>query len=369
MGKYINIENITALSLEKYLLINDWIREYNFPNKNLMVFHSGDETLVFPSNEKFVDFYASLPKVLDLLSELQDKPVREVIKEITTSYHDLLEFRIKSDDSKNGELPLDYAAECIDGIKELILYSACAEQLRRPVCFKTTNNAKNVLNSFKLAQTEIGSFIINIDIQVADENEQYSLDGIEENSGIEHKVVERIGTAIKQVDKIAKDIELFEEIVPSAYESGITANMCDALLKLKPDSIDAEIETKIRYASACGNRDVEVVKMKRNHFFTMNEISKRYRENNTQGKVEAIGYVTSLNKRKMDDVRADRIIHAVVEINGGTRTVVAELCEDDYRVACDAHRDAERVMISCMLDMSKKIYKYLSVDEFRIIHE
>ena len=38
-------------------------------------------------------------------------------------------------------------------------------------------------------------------------------------------------------------------------------------------------------------------------------------------------------------------------------------------VACDAHRDAERVMISGMLDMSKKIYKYLSVDEFRIIHE
>jgi len=369
MGEYINIKDITALSLERYLVFNDWTRKYDFPNKNLMVFYYNDEILVVPASEKFKDFYTSLPKVVDLLAELYEKSVQDIIKEITSSYHDLLEFRIKSEFSENGKLPLDYAAECIEGIKDLILYSACAEQYKRPVCMKTTSNAKEVLNNFKLAQTEVGSFVINIDIQVMDEEEQYTLEGTDMNGGIEHRVVQRIGRAINQVDAIVNDGNLFEEIVANAYESGITANMCDAMLKLNPILPGAEIETKIRYASACGKSDTEVVKMRGSHFYTMNEISKRYRENDTQMPVEVVGYITSLNKKKMDEVHSDRVIHAVVDFNESMRTVIAELCDEDYRVACDAHRDGEKVFIRGVLDMSRRTYRFIKIDGFGIINE
>lgn len=364
-----NYKNITAASIERYLLFKNWKRNYDFPNKHMMVFELGDEILAFPASEKYKDFYVSVPNTIESIAIIYNKSIREILKEISSSYHDLLEFRIKSEVSENGELPLDYASECIEGIKELILYSACAEQFKKPVCFRTTNNAKNVLNNFKLAQTEVGSFVINIDIQVMDEEEQYTLSGVDIGGGIEHKVVQRIGTAIKQIDRITNDINLFDEIVPNAYESGITANMCEAMLKLKPDSPSAEIETKIRYASACGNRDVEVVKMKGKHFYTMNEISKSYRENNSQEHIEIIGYITSLNKKKINDVQSDRVIHVIADINGNMRSVVAELCEEDYRTACNAHRDGEKVLISGVLDMSKKIYRYLRVDEFRIVSE
>lgn len=369
MNNNCNIKNITAASLERYLLLNEWVRNYDFSNKNMMVFEFKNEVLAFPASEKFSDFYISLPNVLETLSHLYEKKVRDIVKEINASYHDLLEFRIKSEISNDGQLPLDYAFECIEGIKELILYAACAEQTNQPVCFRVTNNAKNLLNGFKLAQTEVGSFVINIDIQVADEEEQYTLDGIPVESGMEHMVIQRIGQAIKQIDEITKDIDLFDEIVANAYESGVTANICESLMKLKPDSSNAEIETKIRYASVYGKREVDIIKIQNGHFYTMNEISKHYRENESEMLVSVEGYITSLNKKKIDEVHSDRIIRAVVDVNGDMRTVSAELCDEDYRIACDAHRDGEKIYISGMLDTSKKIYKFLRVDSFSIVSE
>jgi len=364
-----NLKNITAASLERYLLINGWIRNYDFLNRNLMVFELNEEILAFPASEKFTDFYAVLPNILESLSYLYDKSESDISKEIAASYRDLLEFRIKADFSNEGQLPLDYASECIDGIKELILYAACAEQFKQPVCFRITNNAKNLLNSFRLSQTEVGSFVINIDIQVADEEEQYTLNGIEVDSGIEHMVVERIGQAIKQIDVITKDYKLFSEIIDDAYATGVTANMCDALMKLKPDALDAEIETKIRYATACGKKETDVIKIKNHHFYIMNEISRYYKSQDSQVTTSVEGYITSLNKKRIDIVHADRVIRAVVDLNGVMRSVIAELCEADYRIACDAHRDGEKIFISGILDTSKRIYRFLRVESFGIIKE
>lgn len=369
MSDNCNIRNITVASLERYLLLNKWIRNYDFCNKNMMVFELNDEVLAFPASEKFSDFYIRLPNVLETLSHLYEKKVRDIVKEITASYHDLLEFRIKAEISNDGQLPLDYASECIEGIKELILYAACAEQTNQPVCFRVTNVAKNLLNEFKLAQTEVGSFVINIDIKVADEEEQYTLDGIEVQSGMEHMVMQRIGQAIKQIDEITKDNDLFDEIIADAYKSGVTANICESLMKLKPDASNAEIETKIRYATVYGKRETDIVRIQNSHFYTMSEISKHYRENESEMLVSVQGYVTSLNKKKIDEVHSDKVIRAVVDVNGNLRTVSAELCDEDYRIACDAHRDGEKILIKGVLDMSKKIYRFLNVDTFTIIPE
>lgn len=73
MSDNCNIRNITVASLERYLLLNKWIRNYDFCNKNMMVFELNDEVLAFPASEKFSDFYIRLPNVLETLSHLYEK--------------------------------------------------------------------------------------------------------------------------------------------------------------------------------------------------------------------------------------------------------------------------------------------------------
>lgn len=361
---------ITAASLEKYLLLNDWVRDYGFQNRKLMVFRLDDETIAMPSSERYKDFYVTLPDILETLSYIYDKSCKEVVKEITSSYYDLLEFRIISKISEDGELPLGYASNCIDGLKELILYSACAEQSQEPICLRTTNNAKEILDNFKLAQTDTGSFIINIDIKVVnEENEQLMLPNCEPEAPVEHKIVKRIGTAIQQIDKITKEQTTIDEILPTAFKSGITANMCDALMKLKPDNVDANIKTKIRYASAICQKinDIEMVEIKGNHFYVMGEIAKRYRSVKNIKQAVICGNIKSLDKTLIDRHRYRRMITLVGLIDGKERTIKAELGEEDHKIACNAFRDECSVEIRGVLDMSNKIWEMRQVDLFRII--
>lgn len=364
------IFNITASSLEKYLLFKNWKRDYGFKNRNQMVFYLDEETLVIPASEKYKDFYMVLPDVLENLSELYNKPVIDIVKEINSSYHDLLEFRIKSKLSEDGELPLGYASDCIVGLKELILYSACAEQHQEPICLRTTNNAKEILNNFKFAQTDVGSFIINIDIKVVDEeNEQLVLQGCEGESSVEHKIVKRIGTAIRQIDEVAQEKVKLDDMLPTAYQLGITANMCDALMKLKPHNDEVAIETKIRYASAISQKinDGEIVEIRSNHFYTMDEIAKRYRNVENAENCIVCGYIKSLDKVAIAPHRYKRMITIISNLDGKDRTVKAELCDEDHRMACDAFRDECEIEIQGLLDRSKKVWEMQLVEEFKII--
>ena len=366
------LTNITAASLEKYLLFKNWVRNYDFKNKKLMVFEWEGESLVIPASEKYKDFYIILPEVIEALSEIYGKSSFEIIKEITASYYDLLQFRIKSKISDEGELPLGYASNCIQGLKDLILYSACAEGHPEAVCLRATNNAKEVLDNFRLAQTEVGSFIINIDIKVVDEeNEQFSLPGIQPNYPIEHKIVKRIGKAIQQIDDITKEQSKMDEILVNAYKSGVTANICDALLKLKPESTDAEIETTIRYASSLSQKvnDIEVVNIRGSHFYVIDEISKRYRDRDKNQQAVIKGIIKSLNRKKIDEVHQERNISVISLIDGQYRVIKGELDEESYRKACDAFRDEYEIEISGILDMSSKNWSMKHIDNFKVLHK
>ena len=274
---------LSATSIEKYLLLNGWKRDYSFNNKKMMVFENEQDSqdrIAFPASEKYIDFYPKVNDMLETLSFYNQKDIEQIVKEMKISYFDRLEFRVKSNLSDDGKLPLGYATNCIEGLKNLVLYAACAEKNAQPLCLRATADANNIVDNFKLAQTDIGSFVINIDIQVVDDNnEQLWLDGIESlDISDEHKIVERIYKGLDQINQIVTEEDSLDNILQDAYKTGITANMCDALLKLKPEKENAQIDTTFRYASAITNKTdvVNQVSIKNNHFYVMDEISRFY---------------------------------------------------------------------------------------------
>lgn len=186
---------------------------------------------------------------------------------------------------------------------------------------------------------------------------------------MEHKIVKRIGKAIQQIDEVVKEPDKLERILPNAYESGVTVNICDALMKLKPENTDAEIETKIRYASAVSQKsdDVEMVSICGNHFYVMDQISRRYRTNEDAQNIVLRGYVKSLKKDMIAKNRYKREISVLIWDKGGFRSVKAELGEEDYSNACDAHKEGKHIEIKGNLDMSSKNWKFIHVDKFTII--
>ena len=375
MKNYIyGIYNITAASIDRYLQLNAWTRNYNFSNRCMMVYTSSNgfpKTIAIPASEEFDDFYSIVNNVIELLQKKENRSEIEIIKDITTTFIDRLEIRVISEITEDGKIPLEYAADCVEGLKELILYSVCAEQSARPICYRATDYAKSLLNRFKLAQTEKGSFILNVDIEVVDENnEQTVLAGCDIPVPFEHKVIERIGTAIGQVDAIVQNQRQLNETAENAFEDGITANMCDAFLKMRPISDTDKVAATIRYASSLMNRTgrIEQIEMRANHFLVIDELAKIYRDKVAIQEVTLTGMIRSLSKRTESDGNL-KTIRLYTTFDGSPRTVTISLTDAQYRIACDAHRDELEVSVSGELDMSERYWVMNNVTGFSPITE
>ena len=324
--------------------------------------------MAIPSSEDYEDFYTIVQNALEMLSKTERRSVVELIKDINTAFIDRLEFRIISNISEDGKLPIEYASDCLEGLKDLILYAACAEQSAKPICFRATDMAKSYLNKLRLAQTEKGSFILNVDIKVVDEkDEQVIMDDFEVPTPFEHKVIQRIGTAIEQIDLIVKNERQLTETAETAYESGITANMCDALMKLRPTSDSDKIATTIRYASAITKKtgEKQSVDIEAKHFLVIDELSRIYRDKVCFLDVTLTGIVRALARK--DDIAGEiKTIKLCTPYEGNMRTVSMTLSDEQYRIACDAHKEGYEVVVSGELDMSDRLWSMDNITDFRI---
>lgn len=372
-----NLKGITSASIEKYLLFTGWIRDDTFRNPRMWVFKNKlDPELIIavPASEKATDFYPRVYSLIQTLSAINEKSEQEIIDSLKSAYTDRLQFRIITKESKGGKIPLDYAARCIEGLKDLVLYAACAEENAKPVCVRTYNSAKRALERFQFGQTQIGSFIINIDVQVADEeNEQLYLAEatIPPEESPEHKIIKRIGTAITQIDNVANRQVEVGDLIEDAYIDGITANMCDALAKLNPEkSEDVMIETSVYYAEAL-TQTVEPPKictLDNAHFLFIDEISKRYKDCTLIEDVTLEGTIKMLSKSTSNDGdEEENTVRLLTKIDGQMRSITLHLSPENHMLACNAYRDDNEVNVSGTIDKSGKYWFFTEVTEFKVI--
>ena len=370
-----SLNGITPASIEKYLSFTGWKRDTSFANPKLMVFQNDNEgnlRIAVPATTAISDYITRVYDLILTLSSLTDCAENDIIASLKSAYTDRMQFRIIAESSKNGKIPLDYAARCIEGLKELVLYAACAEEKACPVCVRTFNNAKVNLDKFQFEQTEIGSFIFNVGVQVADEdNEQLFLPEVNPQpyEPPEHRIVKRIEKAILQIDDVAERRITMSNLVKNAYEEGITANMCDAISMLKPEDGDIELETSIHYAEAITRAVIPptVRKFDNIHFALVDDISKRYKDCTLIEDVTLRGMINMLSKSASAVEEGENTVRLFTKIEGKSRAVTLHLSPENHTLACDAYRDDREVEVSGVIDKSGKYWFFSEVNSFRVI--
>lgn len=370
-----NLIGITATSIDKYLLFTGWSKDETFGNPNVWMYSKTSDPelrLAVPSSETLKDFYPSVYRVIQTLAILDNRSEPEIINSIKSAYSDRMQFRIIFDESKNGEIPLEYAAQCINGLKDLVLYAACAEEKAKPICNKSYNSAKQYLDNFRFGQTQVGSFIINIDVPVVDESsEQFYMPEVTNPTADlpEHKIIKRIEKAISQVDSVTKGSVHVADLIENGYEEGITANMCDALSKLKPEgSADIKVETSIYYAEAITHavEPPKVCFINYEHFMYIEEISKRYKDCTLIEDVTLEGTIKMLLKNSVDG-EDENIVSLLTKIDNKLRSIMLHLSLRDHTAACNAYRDDKEVQVSGTLDKSGRRWFFSEVNAFNVI--
>ncbi len=372
-----NLRGITAASVEKYLRFSGWERDLDFANHRLWVFYYREDPefrLAIPSNDTSKEFFTKLYDIIFTLSDFQGRSHEEIIEAMKSAYVDRIQFRIISEVTKDGKLPLSYATRCIEGLKELVLYAACAEESARPICLRAFNHARTSLDKFQFAQTGYGSFVFNIDVCIVDEeNEQEYLREVIDQfpDSDEHKIVKRIKTAIEQIDSAVERTAEIRDLVATGYQDGVTANICDALGKLRPEGTeDIQVETTFRFAEAITQSIEEPARttLSNIHFMVADEISKRFKDRNLIEDVALTGTIKMLTKENNPDSNEnENTIRLVTRIDGKPRSISVHLSAADHIAACDAYRDDREVEISGTLDKSQSRWFFTEVTEFKVL--
>lgn len=377
MNSYLlkSIYGISSSSIEKFLLLTGWTKDYFFKNKNILLFKNVDDplfTIAVPSNSNIIDYYDRIYDVIQNLCKYYNKEENDIITSLKNIYSDRIQFRIITEKSKDGKLPLDYAARCIDGLRNLVLYAACAEENAKPICRRTCASAISSTEKFQFGQTELGSYVFNIDVQVVDEKTEqiFFTDKMPLLSQpAEHKIIKRIERAFDQIEEVVTQQTEVSRLIENAYTDGITANMCDALMQIKPeDGKDINLESSIFYAEAITHSisKPKIRTFNNVHFAFIDDISNRYKDYTLVEDMSLTGIINMLQKNNYDEDLADTI-RLLTVVEGKARSIDLHLSQANHNLACNAYRDGKEVTITGTVDKSGRHWFFSEVVNFLVM--
>lgn len=224
-----NIDRVKLFDLKNYLYRKGW-KQYAANGEKWQVFKlevdSGQSLeLILPASESFIDSKERIQQSIEALSQIEDKPISEVLSGLVFENADSVKVRLQVPDSVSS-LPIDDAFRHIKAIKNLFLYSGCSEIRSIPHFEQPLSAAQEYLGNFEFCHTFRGSFGFEISSTIIKEQEDRDLFELPVN----RRIVERIARGLVALDRAVLCDD--PEIIISSYGSALNARMCDALAQI-----------------------------------------------------------------------------------------------------------------------------------------
>lgn len=374
-----DLNGITIMDFAKYLGFKGFKRRKDFKNENLFAYRKILENghnldIVIPSREDFIDYYKRLQESIEILSKLEGKSILSVIEEIRKPNVDKLQIRVISDFSEEGAIPLSYAATFVSALKDLIVASACAEEIPEPFYNRALKRATDYADTVRFGQTRKGSFVATIESDVPVSNfTQLSIAGTEsENQQMpfSRRVIQRIQFGVSQIENAILNGGV-EELLENGYKTGLNANMCDALLKLKAGTGNMKFEYRVDWSPVlpAPKNISEKVTIERNGLDFIRTLAEKYRGSIESKKILIEGTVVGLSAEDIEeDNEGDRKVTVkVINNTQNIKKVKLNMTVEDYKKACDAHKDGLFIRVEGILEREGKQWVLSGVENFKII--
>lgn len=395
-----DLKQINNNMLKAYLVKNGWLIDDNYPNKKLFLFIKNIEgekfSLTIPVNENAKDYIARAHDIVCAISELEEISKEQVlynichpniplkivsVKELKEKQlksidinqdkeklinRDRISFRIISKSTEDGTLPIDYAAEAVDGLKRLVISAIYTENFPRR---HFRNAGKQIdLNNYRMGQSKVGSYIFNIEIDVTElEQMEYNDELQLDNLPMSRKVIRRIQNGIDRIVNATSKDEI-QQLIEDGYKDGLNANMCEAILALNTKE-PLELETNIQWADNIGEpaNIKNKVNIKTKDFYLIEKIANVYKED-VYETVTIEGSICQLNNdNKEEDENPKRYILIDSIIDGKNRKIKVFVSNSDYKEAYIAHGNNKMVRVKGELDKSGKNYILYDYQSFEIL--
>lgn len=366
--------NYTFSSFSRYLLKLNW-EKANDLNEYYNVWHSPiidgkQEELVVPITREVFRLERNLDTIIKILMSFYNKKEYQILDDFENSVKDQVKFRVKSEMTEDGYIPLVEGVQLLENTKEMLIASFLSvNNKRKNFTGPHPETVDEVINNIKMGQTEEGSFIINIYLP----NDYYE-DGQpslleEESDSFTRKaltIMEQASTELiskaETYEEQNNDLSVFDD----SYLLGVSSNLCSAISEISSNGKnDVEIEI-ILNNKIDDKEDVRRIEIRKELIPIIDTVREYYKQDLTTEDYVLIGHVTKLHQ-KVDESEGDITLTCLID--GKLKKVKLELNETFYTIAQEAHRNKSYLRCVGTLKISGRVTTLTNIEDVLIISD
>jgi hypothetical protein len=354
------LRSLRPLDIVSYLHATGWRNVENRSEKaSLWVSEANPDTeLVVPKRQAFADFGLRISDILQTLSKVEHRSQLHIFSDVASVWSDLVRLRAVDRDIEQGTLPLSAGVTFIEGARDVMLAAACSTVVRRGnFARRKPTQANEYMERVRLGQTERGSFILTLHCPVTPRLRPVEPEGSLPEEPFERKVTRTLMSGLLAVRNAAQHAAFTADFAPfrNSIGSGVSANLCSAILRLGTVVPDTGIEISMSWSKSRGPVGVlpERIVIEPDSFPVIEEAARMFRETEPQDDFLLVGFVQQLRRPETEPVGRVTITSVIDE---HARRVTVVLPEAQYALAVDAH--SRRKTIACTGELVKEGRSY-----------
>jgi hypothetical protein len=355
--------------LEAYLVASGWNRDGEL-GELASIWHRpegphNDAEVLLPQSQSAKDYYERIVDAVFAIAAFEGRTPAEVAKTTNGYFADHISVRVLHRDVAEGTIPLNDGVLLNLRARDLVASSAMSTlSKRKHFSGKRTPEAREFLESLRLGQTEVGSYIVNILAPVTSvPTDQQSIPLTSMTRMVTANLASSLDALSKALDKYGQTNNL--EVFDDAVVDGASANMCDALLGLSGEqrtrgfevTITPSLSEEFKYKPRKFLFDVTTVKF-------IAAASEYYKDNYVLPDRTISGFIKRLDRPAAEE---NGTITIEATIGDSDKLITIELGPANYLDAVTAHKAKE--VIECHGDVHVKArsVKLLSPSGFRVL--
>ena len=353
------LSRVSPAALSAYARAAGWAKVEPFGDHSDVYTGVGLPEIILPRTPRLGDYPSVVSRLIKIFATVTELDELTLYRDIVTSDRDVTRIKIPVD-SPDGTIAINDGANLASSARDMLLAAACALQTPQPLYRLGANKEANeILQRTRFGHTEQGSFVVTLLSPSIPPFLQEPLFPYFESDDdpIDRQVTRRLMTALEATRNatertISGDIHAFSE----AVASGVSANLCEALVKLIEPFRSVDVSTTwartrpmrvARQLVLFSNNDAPILK----------EAARSFRSREPKLDVRLFG---SVQRLKRDERETDGTITLRASIGGKTQSVSVILTQSDYDRAIEAHKERSPVIIEGDLDRFGQRWRLLN---------
>ena len=350
---------VSPAALSAYARTAGWTKVDTYGEHSDVFMGEGLPEIILPRTAHLGDYARVVSMVIEIFAKVADVDQLALYRDLSMADRDAVRVRaVDGDDS--GSVAVSDGIDLLSGARDMILAAACSLQGPQPLYRAGANReAMAYLNRIRLGQTEQGSFAITLLSPVISPPIQQPLFSASEygDDPIERQVTRRLADALAATREatektVAGDAGAFSE----AVASGVSANLCEALVKLiEPFStLDISLVWARTHPRSTARN---VVRFASHDAPILCEAARSFRDREPRPDICLLGVVQRLKRGEAD---TEGTIALRASIDGQNQAVVAVLKQSDYERAIQAHETKSPLVMEGDLERTGQRWRLLN---------